>query len=192
MATKARKGRAIVRAKAKAPKSAKTRSRAVVRRKAATLEVIGKITPPVRRVPTKWREPYQRLVRLHEVLLRRRSDQARTAKEEKPTFSLHMADAGTDNYDQDFALSMISSEQNALYEIEEAIKRIHDGTYGVCQSTGKPIEPERLNAIPWARFSAPAEQQLEREGAVARTQLGRREEVPKSEALPEETEEGDI
>ena len=49
-----------------------------------------------------------------------------------------MADAGTDTFDRDFALSLVSSEQEALSEIEAAIKRIHDGTYGICESPASP------------------------------------------------------
>jgi RNA polymerase-binding transcription factor DksA len=85
-----------------------------------------------------------------------------------------MADAGTDEFDRDFALSMISSDQNALYEIEAALNRIRSGTYGICELTGKAIEPERLAAIPWTRFSTEAQRELEASGSVARTRLAER------------------
>jgi len=100
-----------------------------------------------------------------------------------------MADAGTDTFDRDFALGMLSSEQDALYEIDEALNRIRDGTYGKCELTGKPIEPQRLEAIPWTRFSAAAEKQLEREGAVKKTRLGPRETVAKTEANSSDDED---
>src|SRR4051794_30728038 len=100
--------------------------RPTIRARAATREVLGKVVSPLPIKP-KWRPHYERLLNLHSILLRRKDNMTRAAKEEKPTFSLHMADAGTDNYDQDFALSMASSEQDALYEIEQAIKRIKDG-----------------------------------------------------------------
>jgi len=102
-----------------------------------------------------------------------------------------MADAGTDTFDRDFALGMLSSEQDALYEIDEALNRIRDGTYGKCEVTGKPIEATRLEAIPWTRFSAAAEKQLERDGAVRKTRLGPRETVVRTEATTaaEEDEE---
>jgi len=103
-----------------------------------------------------------------------------------------MSDAGTDTYDRDFALSMMSLEQDGLYEIQEALSRIQHGTYGICELTGKPIEPERLEAIPWTRFSADAEKRLEREGGATRARLGPREEVVKRTRATEETaaEEG--
>ena len=82
-----------------------------------------------------------------------------------------MADAGTDSYDRDFALSMLSAESDALYEIDQAITRIQSGTYGICEVTGNKIEPERLQAIPWTRFSAQAARDLERSGQLRKAQL---------------------
>ncbi len=83
---------------------------------------------------------------------------------------------------------MLSSEQNAVYEIDEALDRIRNGSYGVCELTGRKIEPQRLEAIPWTRFSAEAERQLEKEGGVPRARLGEREAVPRVQAA-EESEE---
>jgi DnaK suppressor protein len=65
---------------------------------------------------------------------------------------IHMADLGTDNYEQEFALGLMDSERKLLREIDEAIKRLEDGTYGVCEGTGKPIPKARLEAQPWARY----------------------------------------
>jgi RNA polymerase-binding transcription factor DksA len=122
-------------------------------------------------------------------MLRRQGGLAQEAADQHPVFSTHMADAGTDTYDRDFALGMLSSEQDALYEIDEALNRIRDGTYGICEVTGKPIEATRLEAIPWTRFSAAAEKQLEREGAVRKTRLGPRETVARTEATTAEEDE---
>ena len=77
-------------------------------------------------------------------------------------YGQHMADAGTDNFDRDFALSLVSNEQEALFEIEEAIKRIKNGTYGVCELTGKPISKDRLLAVPFARFSVESQAEIEK------------------------------
>jgi len=126
---------------------------------------------------------------LRDHILRRQGGLAQEAVEQQPAFSTHMADAGTDTFDRDFALGMLSSEQDALYEIDEALNRIRDGTYGKCELTGKPIESERLEAIPWTRFSAAAEKQLEREGAVKKTRLGPRETVAKTEASSADEDE---
>jgi RNA polymerase-binding transcription factor DksA len=134
---------------------AKTK-RANRRKAAGTQDVVGKGIA-AEKIPTKWKQHYGHLLDLRTHMLGRKRKLVEAAREEKPNFSEHMADAGTDNYDRDFALSMVSSEQDALYEIEQALNRIRKGTYGICEMTGKRIEPARLEAIPWTRFSVEAE-----------------------------------
>src|SRR5258708_15266676 len=97
---------------------------------------------------------------------------AKESAQEMAGYSLHMADSGTDNFDRDFALSLLSSDQDAIYEIEEALKRIERNTYGICELTAKPIPKSRLEAIPWTRFTVQAQAQLEREGALRQRRLG--------------------
>lgn len=141
-------------------------------------------------IDPKWQKHLDRLIELRERLTNRRVDLANDALSEQPAFSSHMADAGTDTYDRDLALGMLSSEQDAIYQIEQAIDRIHNGTYGICELTRKPIERARLEAVPWARFSVAAEKQLEREGLRKRARLGPRETVAREPAAakgPEET-----
>jgi RNA polymerase-binding protein DksA len=75
---------------------------------------------------------------------------------------IHMADIGTDTYDQDFMLGMAENERRRLREIDAALQRIEDRTYGVCQMTGKPIPKARLNAKPWARYTIEAAREIER------------------------------
>jgi RNA polymerase-binding protein DksA len=65
---------------------------------------------------------------------------------------IHMADLGTDNYDQEFALGLMDNERKLLKEIDDALERIEQGTYGICEGTGKPILKARLEAQPWARY----------------------------------------
>ena len=152
----------------------RTRKRPTPRARASTKDVLGGMKasrPAPERISAKWRAHYDELTRIRQRLANRRGELVKDASEEQPTFSLHMADAGTDAYDRDFALSMASSEQSALYEVEQAMNRIRTGNYGVCELTGKPIEPERLKAIPWTRFSADAEKQLEKEGVLRRARL---------------------
>jgi len=100
------------------------------------------------------------------------SDLKKESAEEMSNYSMHMADSGTDNFDRDSALSLLSSDQDAVYEIEEAVKRIEKDSYGVCELTGKSIPKMRLNAIPWTRFTVDAQAQLERDGALQRRKLG--------------------
>jgi len=65
---------------------------------------------------------------------------------------IHMADLGTDNYEQEFAIGLMDSERKLLNEIDDALRRIDKGNYGVCEGTGKPIAKARLEAKPWARY----------------------------------------
>jgi len=64
----------------------------------------------------------------------------------------HPADLGSDNYEQEFTLGLLESERALLNEIDEALARIEDGTYGICLGTGKPIGKPRLKARPWAKY----------------------------------------
>lgn len=125
-----------------------------------------------RRIKPEWQKYYNRLVELRDQLRHQMSGLARESAQEMPGYSLHMADSGTDNFDRDFALSLLSSDQDALYEVEEALKRIEKRTYGVCELTGKAIPKARLEAIPWTRFTVEAQAQLEREGALRSRRLG--------------------
>ena len=76
--------------------------------------------------------------------------------------STHMADHGTDNFDRELALSLASSRQDSIYEIEDAIRRIDEGEYGTCESCGCPIERPRLKALPFAKKCIPCQNAAER------------------------------
>lgn len=76
---------------------------------------------------------------------------------------MHQGDAGSDAYDRDFALSVLAKEQDALYEIEQALQRIKKGAYGICEMSGKKIPAVRLEAIPFARLTVEAQAQWEKE-----------------------------
>jgi len=125
-----------------------------------------------KKIKPDWQKYYRNLLDLRERLLSQMSGLAKESAEEMAGYSLHMADSGTDNFDRDFALSLLSSDQDAIYEIEEALKRIEKGSYGVCELTGKQIPRARLDAIPWTRFTVEAQAQLERDGALRQRKLG--------------------
>lgn len=93
---------------------------------------------------------------------------SRAEGSEASAFGMHQADAGSDAYDRDFALSLLSQEQDALYEIDQALKRIELGTYGVCEISGKSIPRARLEAIPFARFTVECQSQLEKQNRASR------------------------
>lgn len=139
-----------------------------------------KAASPEKPVPEKFKRFHKLLLDLRSHLtagieLHSEETLKRSAKDDAgdlSSYGQHMADAGTDTFDRDFALSLVSSEQEALTEIEAAIKRIHDGTYGTCEITGKPIAKERLLAVPFTRYSAEAQKQIERNRHRTRTQAG--------------------
>jgi RNA polymerase-binding protein DksA len=74
---------------------------------------------------------------------------------------IHMADIGTDNYEQEFALGLMDSERKLLRETDDALQRIEQGTYGICEGTGKQIRKARLEAQPWARYCVDYARMLE-------------------------------
>lgn len=146
---------------------------------ATAAAILGMTASPAKRagngqieVRPEWQKYYRNLLDLRERLRNQMNGLAKESAEEMDGYSLHMADSGTDNFDRDFALSLLSSDQDAMYEIEEALKRIQRGTYGTCELTGKQIPKARLDAIPWTRFTVEAQAQLEREGALRQRRLG--------------------
>ena len=124
---------------------------------------------------------------------------SRAEGSEASAFGMHQADAGSDAYDRDFALSLLSQEQDALYEIDQALKRIELGSYGICEMSGKPISHARLEAIPFARFTVECQSQLEKQNKASRVRqsvtslFGLTEEeggeTEEEEAKPEDTKE---
>jgi len=86
----------------------------------------------------------------------------------------HMADIGTDNFEHELNLGLMESEQRLLGEINEALRRIEEGTYGICLGTGKPIPIARLRAKPWARYTVEYARMLE-QGLVDRPVEGANE-----------------
>ena len=131
-------------------------------------------------VPEKHRRYYKLLLDLRThltegITLHSEETLKRSAKDDAgdlSSYGQHMADAGTDTFDRDFALSLVSSEQEALTEIDAAIKRIKEGSYGTCEITGKPIAKERLSAVPFTRYSAEAQKEIERNRMRTRSSAG--------------------
>lgn len=116
-------------------------------------------------IPKKWKKYYKLLLELRQhvsdELDLHTSDTLQHASTDEGDRKLE-ADAGTDAFDRDFALSLVSSEQDALNEVEEAILRIKDGSYGVCEVTGEDISKERLAAVPFARYSLEGQAEFEK------------------------------
>jgi RNA polymerase-binding transcription factor DksA len=182
-------------AKKKEIKKAATRGTGAVATSAAILgRPVAKANagPDLKKVKPEWQQFCLHLLELREQLVKQMSGLAAESAQEMAGYSLHMADSGTDNFDRDFALSLLSSDQDAVFEIEEALKRIERKTYGVCELTGKPIPRARLEAIPWTRFTVEAQAQLEREGALKSRRLGTLGSIDSVGTVPDgEAEEGE-
>lgn len=133
-----------------------------------------------KQVPEKFRRYYRLLVDMRDALhkgLAFHSEEAlkKSGKDDAGDlsgYSQHLADAGTDTADRDFALSLISNEQEALKEIADAIERMKKGTYGTCEITGKAIPPARLIAVPFTRYSLEGQKELERNRRAHRRRGG--------------------
>mgnify|MGYP001169030610 FL=1 len=170
----AAKGKGSVAKKSKASKVKKVQT--------ASIDDILGLAPstasarPIRdekKVPKQWLSYYNDLMSLRASLkgaLGERSSETlgASARESSGELSLNSSDAGTETFNRDVALSMVASEQEALDEIEDAIDRIFDGSYGICQETEKPIKKTRLKVVPFTRFSLEGqnlyEQRKRREG----------------------------
>jgi RNA polymerase-binding transcription factor DksA len=150
---------------------------------ATTAAVLGLAATPAKRAAQKrketklatggkWGKQKQLLLGLRDRLTDQRNGLAKESAREMESYGVHMADSGTDNFDRDFNLSLLSADQDVIYEIEEALKRIERGTYGMCEITGKAIPQTRLNAIPWARFRVDAQTELEQHGILQNRSLG--------------------
>ncbi len=128
--------------------------------------------PPVKLTPflSKQRE---RLLILKDTLLDSMNGVARDSLRsqsggEASAFGMHQADAGSDAYDRDFALSLLSQEQDSLYEIDQALKRVDGGSYGVCEMSSKPIPKARLEALPFTRYTVECQAEIEKRSRYQR------------------------
>ncbi len=124
------------------------------------------------RINPKWAWYYRVLVTLRERLLLDRRERLAEAAQPLEPHSMNPADSATDEFDHNLALAALSAEQDALHEIAEAISRILNGAYGVCEETGKPIPAARLKAIPWTRFAREVVARHETEGDIRPPHLG--------------------
>lgn len=81
---------------------------------------------------------------------------------EETAFDNHLGDTATDTYDRTFGYTLEENSEHVLSEIDAALKRIEDGSYGVCTNCGKPIPEERLEALPWATSCIDCKRERER------------------------------
>ena len=171
-------------AKPKTAKPVKTAKPAKPVKAAKTVKVVAMPVANARPVPNKpvkltpfMKLQKERLMALRDTILDSMAGVAKDTLRSRPegseasAFGMHQADAGSDAYDKDFALSLLSQEQDALYEIEEAVKRVNNGTYGTCEMSGKPIPHLRLEALPFARFTVQCQSDLEKNKRFSRSRV---------------------
>lgn len=92
-----------------------------------------------------------------------RAEQAAELAEPLEVQSMDDTDSATDEFDHNLALAILSHEEDDLFEVDAAIQRILDGTYGVCEVTGKAIPELRLRVVPWTRYTKDALDGIERQ-----------------------------
>jgi RNA polymerase-binding transcription factor DksA len=153
------------------PKRPRRQTNATLTKCAAVGEILTG-SPTSKPIQREWGWHFRVLMRLRERLLKDRGEQLAQVSEPLEPHSLDLADSATDEFDHDMALSQLSAGQDALFEVDAALKRILDGNYGVCEVTGQIIPAARLHAIPWTRFSKNVEEDLENKGAVERAHIG--------------------
>ena len=155
-----------------AKKSTALKAKEAVKKKVVKLKKVAK--PKKRSRPKKTRLRPRELAEFRSMLLeKRRTLVGDLSGMEQETFSsnsggnlssmpTHMADVGTDNFEHEFTLGLLESEQAMLREIDEAIQRIEEKTYGVCLGTGQAIPKARLRAKPWAKYTVEYTRLLEK------------------------------
>jgi len=160
------KAKAKVKAKAKTVKTA-VKKKTVAKKKTAAKKSAKKVV--VKKVRKKRRSVLSEseIQRFKEILLQKRAEligdvnsiesealrkSRLDAAGDLSSMPIHMADIGTDNFEQEFALGLMDGERRLLGEINEALIRIQNGVYGICEGTAKPIQKARLQANPWARY----------------------------------------
>lgn len=149
---------------------------------ATAADILGLNRKPA--ISREWAAHYRQLCAERDRLVARDC----SAPPAAPTKLDDLTDAATEEFQRDLSLVAARSTQTILVEVVQAIRRIERGAYGICELTGEPIELERLQAIPWARYSLRGQQELEHQGLSQRVALPALEEAPETD-LPKMEEE---
>ena len=110
------------------------------------------------RVPAQWAWHHRTLLHLRERLVRAHADPVTPALAPADMLGGDVAESAQEQSGRDALWAALGNEADRLFEVDCALQRIHDGTYGLCEATGHPLPPERLRVIPWARYSFAAAQ----------------------------------
>ena len=129
--------------------------------------------PTREKIAPKWHRLYDKLIGKRDELIDTIKEASEKAREISPDpIQREPADVGTATFQQDELLGSATLDQELLEEVNEAISRMENGSYGVCQLTGEPIPMERLEAIPWTRFTLEAQEKMESEGTATKAAIG--------------------
>lgn len=140
---------------------------------ATAIDILGSRRAPT--VPAPWAGYYHGLCALRERLTQRDCSTPVTSHAKYDD----LGEAASEDTQTSLSFVAASATHDMLGEVLDAIRRIEQGTFGVCERTGQPIEPERLEAIPWARYSLQGQTELEKEG------FGRKVGVPPLQTPPD-------
>jgi len=132
---------------------------------ATSADILG--TQTRTRIPARWARHYRRLCAERDKLLER---DGFSSESFQPKLD-DLADAASQETERSLSLVAASATHGMMLDITEAIRRIERGTYGTCEITGEPIPAERLNSVPWARYSLEGQRQIEESGWARRTAL---------------------
>lgn len=113
------------------------------------------------RVPEKWAWHHRTLLQMRDRLLRSHAEHASDATNPPDMRGVDVVDTAQERMDRDLLWAQLGSEENKLLEVDGALQRISEGVYGICEETGSRISPDRLRAIPWARYSLAAAERRE-------------------------------
>ena len=122
-------------------------------------------------IPPKWQWHYRTLADLRDQLMADARSKLHDAAQPIEVHSLHAADSATDEVDHDVALTLLTREESALRDVEDAMARIVNGTDGRCEETGARIPANRLRALPWCRYTREVEERFERKNGGLKCRL---------------------
>ena len=115
------------------------------------------------RLPKKELEKYRRLLLEKKSSLRSELAKTKNAEEETTEESTQdIADKAVSSYTREFLYSLTDADRNTVQQIDQALARIDEGTYGFCLNCGNPLNEKRLTAIPWSRHCVDCQELAEK------------------------------
>jgi RNA polymerase-binding transcription factor DksA len=152
---------------------------------ATSADILGTVSRT--KVPARWARHYEHLCAERDKLLER---DCSSIEGLQPKLD-DLADAASHETQRSISLVSANATHGRIVDVLDAIRRIEKGTFGVCEITGEPISAERLNSVPWARYSLEGQQQMEQGGWARRTALPSLQGLTEIEAANSETEAGE-